>query len=202
MIDYMGVNVSSDDPNWVYCSPMSWNHDSTRATWLEEERGTGSMRVQIATLKDAVPGYRPATVPTPEVGDYADTEILAQTDTYTLNGVHSGTVVISKKKAFFNQISEVKITYDNYSDDGGIFYNGTEYAKGSMITKTTYTSDVTAVDKDGNEVSMMDVEMVFSAAIGLHTLTDQIMSPLLKVDQCHGTSRWMDREADISTLIP
>ncbi len=180
---------------------MSWDHDSARATWVEQHRETNAVRVQVATLLDAVPGQRPPTVPTPAVGDYADREILDQNGTYTLEGSHSGTVTIKKSRSFFNTVSEVEITYTDYSDDGEVFYNGKEHAKGSMMTKTTYTADLKATDRDGNEIGRMDVKLLFSAAYGLHTITKQITSPVLNVGASHGTASWMGSSADISALV-
>ncbi len=200
--DYMGINVSSEDPAWVYYSPMSWNNDSTKATWIEKHRDTGEIRVQLATLKDAAPEYGQETLPTPTVGDYVNRTILPQTGTFTLKGRNSGTVTITKSKTFFNLYSEAEIKYDNYSDDGKIFYHGTEYARGSMMTKTVYTSNVTATGINGEELGMMDVKMTFSAPYGIHTITQQIKAPVLDIKNSHGTARWMTTTADISALVP
>ncbi len=98
-------------------------------------------------------------------------------------------------------ISEVTVKYDNYSDDGKYFYNGTEYAKGSMMTKTTYTSDVKAVDPSGEEVGMMDISMVFTAPLGIHTITKHLNSPMLDLKKSHAVSSWMGKTADMSALV-
>lgn len=197
--DYMGVDLSPEDESWTYHSPMSWNNDGTKASWIEKQYGTNGVRVQIVTLVDYVPGKRVADMKTPKVGDYADTEILDVDVSGIVEGKVSGAMTLTKKSGL-SGVKTVEITYDNYSDDGVYYYNGTEYAKGSYMTKSTYTSNVKVTDKEGKEVGFMDVELYFSACLGF-SFTSTTPFPKLDLKKSKGEAYWMDRKADVDQLV-
>ncbi|MCR5546469.1 MAG: hypothetical protein K6F30_08355 [Lachnospiraceae bacterium] len=198
--DYMGLDLSDPNEEWIFNSPMSWNEDGTQAMWMEREKNRNHIRLQIATLKDYQPDDVVEAINTPEVGDYATEPGEDMDYDGIINGKESGYVEVYKKTGFFN-ITTVTFTYHDYSDDGETFYNGTESSKSSMFTKTTYTSDLKVTDEDGDEVGAMDVELVFGAAYKISSAISDAVNPALDLNKSHGVVSWEGKSADISTLV-
>lgn len=101
---------------------------------------------------DPVPDEVPWGTPY-EPGDPDPIRSHVPTGVYTLDGRHSGsatvTVVETPDKAF---VLEVTALYDNYSDDGRNFLNGTETVsnEGGNAGPITFHSALTLSDAEGN----------------------------------------------------
>ncbi len=197
---YVGVDLSDPEENWVFHSPMSWKSDSTRAMWMERQRNGNGIRVQIVSLPDYQPGPAVEAVETPQAGDYGDTSIGDQNAHGRVPGKVSGYMEISKESGFLG-MNTVTVTYENYSDNGMYYYNGTERSSGSVIAATTYTSDVRVTDGDGKELGGMDVELHFSAAYRLSSIFKGA-TPELDLNKSFGTATWDGVTVDILTLVP
>lgn len=197
---YVGVDLSDPEGNWVYHSPMSWKNDSTRAMWMERQRNGNGIRIQIVSLPEYQPGPSVATVETPQAGDYGDTSIGDPTVHGRIPGKVSGYAEITKESGFLG-VTTVTVTYENYSDDGRYYFNGTERSSGSVITATSYTSHIRVTNADGKELGGMDVELRFSAAYRLSSIFKGA-TPELDLSQSSGTATWDTVTEDISVLVP
>lgn len=198
--EYTGINLSDPKEEWVYNSPMSWNNDGTKAMWMERDRDGNHVRLRIVKLKDYNPDREVETVETPEVGDYAAAPKENMDYSGKIQGKKSGYVEVEKKSGFMSKAT-VTVKYHDYSDDGKYFYNGTETSSGSIMSKTTYTSDVKVTDKSGKEVGSMDVDMKFSAAYKLTSAFSGSTSPQLDVSGSEAVATWKGRTADISQNV-
>ncbi len=198
--DYTGLDLSNPDQNWVYHFPMSWKNDSKRVMWVERQRDGNGIRVQIASLLDYQPGPAVEMTETPQPGDYGDTSIAAQDLTGRIPGKVSGYMEITKERGWFG-VSTVMVSYENYSDDGKCYYNGTERSSGAVTAATSYSSDLRVTDADGNELGRMDVSLKFSAAYRLSSIFSGA-TPKLDLENSFGTAVWEGTSADISDLVP
>jgi len=198
---YMGLDLSDPDQVWVYHSPMSWKSDGTAAMWLERERGGEQVRVQIVRLLDYKPGKAVAAVPVPAVGSYArDPENLDSYDVKVL-GAFSGSASI-KKVAEAQNKTTVTVVYDHYSDDGKVFWDGSETSTGAFVAETTYAGDLLLTDAEGKKLGGMDVKMAMSAAYSMGSLFGNGAGPTLDKDACSGSATWGGIQKDIEDLVP
>jgi len=196
---YTGMNLSDPDNIWVYHSPMSWKSDGTAAMWMERQRGGNSLRVRIVKLMDYKPGSAVAAVPVPEVGDYAqEPGKLGSYDVKVLGDV-SGFVTV-RKETDARDNATVTVVYDNYSDDGKLYYNGTESSSGSIMSATSYSSDLVVTDANGKKLGGMDVELALSAAYSPESRG--ITGPELDKNASRGSAFWGDLEKKAEDLEP
>ena len=198
---YMGLDLSDPDRVWMYNSPMSWKSDGTAAMWMEREKGGSGVRVQIVRLLDAQPGEPVAAEATPAVGDYAQEPVSLGNYDVKMQGAVSGFVTIRKETGFLNKAT-VTALYENYSDDGQIYLNGTETSSGAVTAKTTYQGKLTLTGADGSRLGGMDVELAMSAAYSLATLFTGQNSPVLDLNASCGTADWGGRQAGLEQLVP
>lgn len=199
--DYMGLDLSDPDRVWMYHSPMSWKSDGTAAMWIEREKGGSGVRVQIVRLLDAQPGEPVAAEATPAVGNYAQEPVSLGNYDVKVRGAVSGFVTIRKETGFLNKAT-VTAVYENYSDDGQVFLNGTETSSGAITAKTTYQGNLTLTGADGSRLGGMDAELTMSAAYSLATLFTGQNSPVLDLNASRGTADWGGRQAGLVQLVP
>lgn len=197
---YTGIDLSDPEEDWVFNSPLSWNGDGTKAMWMEREKNGGRIRLQVAELLDYVPGAPVPTVTTPTVGEYAAAPQESMDYSGRINGKAAGWAELEKRSGMLGKAT-VSVVYHDYSDDGLLFYNGSEYSSGSILSKTSYTADLTVTDADGNEVGRMDVDMRFSAAYKLSSFLTGSNSPELDLAKSHGSAFWNGKSADIASLV-
>ncbi len=197
---YTGIDLSDPEEKWIFNSPLSWNGDGSKAMWMEREKSGGHVRLQIAELLDYKPGEPVAAAETPAIGDYAAAPQKSMDYSGRIDGKVSGWAELEKRSGSFGKAA-VKVTYHNYSDDGIFYYNGSEFSSGSILTKTTYTSNLRVTDAEGGELGGMDVDMHFSAAYKLSSFVTGSTSPELDLAASHGTAFWGNKAADISSLV-
>ena len=167
---------------------------------MEREKNGGHIRLQIAELLDYVPSEPVAVSETPAVGDYAAAPQKNMDYKGRINGKVSGWAEFEKQSGMLDKAS-VSIVYHDYSDDGELFYNGSESSSGSILSKTVYFSDLRVTDAEGSEVGRMDVDMHFSAAYKLTSFISGSTSPELDLNTSRGTAFFKDQTADISKLV-
>lgn len=198
--DYIGLDLSDPEEEWVFNSPLSWNADGSKAMWIEREKNGGHIRLQIAELLDYVLGKPVSVVETPAVGNYAAAPQESMDYSGRINGKISGWADLEKHSGFLGKAA-VSVIYHDYSDDGILFYNGSEYSSGSILSKTIYNADLHVTDAVGTEVGGMDVDMHFSAAYKLSSFISGSTSPELDLAASHGTAFWNTKTADIASLV-
>lgn len=126
------------------------------------QKGPAPNRLLIARLD------RPGTAPIPtvetEIGDWAPTpqNYHGNTDfpgVHKLCGHHSGTATLSILGNLM--MGKFKVTYDNFSNDGVYFLNGTDEAEGSVGAVLKWTPDLSACNADGVIVGSMKGCLIF-----------------------------------------
>jgi len=199
--DYRGINLSDPDGVWVFNSPMSWKADGTAAMWMEREREGNGVRVRIAKLKDYTPGPVVAAVATPAVGDYAMEPTKLENYDAKVQGAVSGFVTVKKETAAGNKTT-VTMVYDNYSDDGEVFYNGTEVSSGSLASETSYTSDLVVTDANGKKLGGMDVKLLLSASYSMASAIGGVTGPTLIKESSSGSAVWGSKTRRVEDMLP
>ena len=161
-IQYEGMNLSTSQ-NWIYTGdPMSWNHDGTKAMWMEVKRNENAVRIQVLRfLEPIIEREAYGVEKTPVAGDYANERILTPKTNGTIKGRANGLMTISTKESLLEG-TNVTVSYENFSNDGVYFYNGLE------VTKTTgsdciYTSSISVSDTKGEALGSQDVRLEFSS---------------------------------------
>lgn len=199
--NYRGIDLSDPTGEWVYLSPMSWNDDSTKAMWIERQADGSGFRIQIATVKDRAPGKEVEYVETPAAGSYATEPVESFDYDTTVMGKVSGSAHMSKTSGKSGS-AVITVTYDNFSDDGEYYYNGTETSSGSITSNTDYFSDLKVTDADGKECGNMQVTMRLGAAYSVPNLISGNTSPHLDTAKSSGTAVWDGAAADMTKLVP
>ena len=165
---YIGVNLSDPEGKWVYCSPISWAPDSTKAMWNERSRaseGEVRQRARIAILLDKAPAD-----PVPDAGTPSSSEIPYAVPIGTpvtqpqypikVAGKYAGELVDTFSVE--DGISTAASMYTNYSDDGKTFTDGgfTIRTPLNMFAggKTVYEGKMTVHGEHNGE---MDLHAVF-----------------------------------------
>lgn len=148
-LNYTGLDLHDPEDRFVYYSPISWHPGSKKAMWNERLRKTlgDEGRVMIAELSDYIPGKTPEIVPVPENIPYATEGILSGFPKVypeiRIAGKHSGSAVTVMTKE--GERTRYETTYENFSDDGESFLNGSESClTPGMIARgtTVYTMDL------------------------------------------------------------
>ena len=72
-LDYLGVNLSDPNDEFIFCSPISWHPSCKKVMWNECERWDKGPRhrISVAELLDYVPGETPEIMPVPQEIPYA-----------------------------------------------------------------------------------------------------------------------------------
>ena len=165
--DYMGVPLNDPEENWVYYSPMSWHPDNKRVMWPEKVRGSEECRIRIARLPDYTPGITVPVQRTPDEIPYAlsSPAELTRHEPITegkIAGKHSGFAeYYSRENNEGNRyIGDAKIVFQEYSDDGSVFYNGFEKVWQTEAGETCYEADINMTWTQSGE---MKFRLVFSS---------------------------------------
>lgn len=186
--NYMGLDLSDPDNVWVYNSPMSWKSDGSSAMWIERERDSNGARVRIVRLLGYIPGEKVAAVPTPAVGDYAQEPASLGNYDVKVRGQVSGFATVKKETGPGNKTT-VTVVYENYSDDGKVFFNGSESSSGAIMSETFYDSDLSITDAEGKRLGGMDVYLAMTAS-----------GPTLNKEACKGSAVWKGQQRSVEDM--
>lgn len=150
---YQGVVLNEED-QWVYHSPMSWHPGGKKAMWMEGLRGSHGkqMRVRKVELLDYQPGPGVPVQRTPDELPYAikdrAADSLRSTPSQDISGIiagrHSGYIDYTRKGQMPAPalMGSVQAIYNNFSDDGQVFYNGFERSHYSFMSESVYEADL------------------------------------------------------------
>lgn len=123
--NYKGESLKTDD-KWNFYGFISWSPDGTKIMFDEVDKGMENRRCQIVKLKN----YKPVITEPQNNFDgnvpYARTiaETLNLHLDYPININVNGT---SGDLEIFQNQTKCEITYNNYTEDNEVFYNGTYY---------------------------------------------------------------------------
>jgi WD40-like Beta Propeller Repeat len=154
-----------------------WSPDSTRVLlqgrYLEPApAGSNSYLVQKGPAPSELivahilrPPTKPIKPVVTQVGSWAPTPQQYQSS-FDMPGTHlvyghksgSATITIDGNVAG----GSFSVDYDNYSNDGKYFLNGTETIDGSVETTTTTTDNLTATNASGQRIGYLDANLSFS----------------------------------------
>lgn len=166
---YQGADLSDPEGKWVYCSPMSWHPDSTRAMWNERTRiadGPVQHRLRICQLLDRQPSVPVPAETTPDSAQIpyaiplsrAGKQGQAATFPIKVKGTAGGSVVNDRRAG---DPPTYTATYDNFSDDGETVYNGyiavTAPESIFAMGKTTFEADLTVSGAHNGEMKLRAV---------------------------------------------
>lgn len=210
---YFGLALNEPGGEWVYCSPLSWHPSGRRAMWMETLRGsdrTGvyrEMRIRVAHLHDYVPAASvsvrraPTAIPYGITGKAAEDALRRSDESLRsgpIAGRHSGRVDIEchSGDTLSGRPATTTVSYHNFSDDGRVFYDGTESTTSSFASGTVYRADLVVT---GDESGEMRLRATFSAvADGTRLLFDADTDGLPK---SHGFARYGSTIKRIEDLV-
>ena len=163
---YTGLDLHDPEDRYVYYSPISWHPGSKKAMWNERLRKTlgNEGRVMIAELCDYVPKEIPGIVPVPENIPYATegilTEMPGMRTEIRIAGKVSGTAVTRVGRE--DGLACYRTVYDNFSDDGKTFLNGTESSRTPGMTARGTTEYRTDLVLSGEHSGEMKLDLYFN----------------------------------------
>ena len=123
--NYKGINLNTNDL-WNFYGFISWSPDGTKIMFDEADKGMEKRRCQIVKLKN----YKPDKIEFKNNFNgnvpYARSieETLNLHLDYPININVNGT---SGDLEIFHNKTKCEITYNNYTEDNEVFYNGTYY---------------------------------------------------------------------------
>lgn len=152
---YKGTDLHDPEEKWVYNSPMSWSPDSRNVMWRENFRGSSEARIRVARLSDYQPSEAVRTVPTPDAIPYGmDAGHLFPlpedvVSSGRIAGKQAGEARFSidngqddTRGAMFGPHFSRELVYDDFSDDGVHFLDGSEKIQMNEKGETIYTADL------------------------------------------------------------
>ncbi|WP_139991492.1 hypothetical protein [Paenibacillus paridis] len=165
---YQGIQLTTDEENWVYSSPMSWHPDGKRVMWPEMVRGSDGthMRLQTANLPDykSEPAV-PFTTTTDNIPyGIKDLTVLNSVNPNIegkIAGKHSGYMNYTRNVTGYSGNTEAQFV--NFSDDGENYYNGYEKNLYNAAEGCYYE---TAMQLTGSNQGEMNFRATFSALVG------------------------------------
>ena len=193
--NYIGKNLHEED-GWTFNSPISWHYSSKKALFMEIEkiRDDGkeqNRRIRRVNLKNYEPAEIKKEKKTPENIPYALSmeEALNKPTSLVLDGKivgKTGEIIFDMK-----QLS-VNLTYNNYSEDNLIFYNGNilmnmDYLKGENSYQVN-------VKMTGKETGNSDFRLTFNNTNN-HLLYDMGSDSKAKT---YGSSTYGGKSIDVS----
>lgn len=166
---YQGVDLSDPEEKWVYCSPMSWHPDSTRAMWNERTRiadGPVRHRLRLCQLLDREPSAPVPAYMTPDSSGIPYAVALGSAARREQPGSFpikvrgkAGGCVVNNRRA--GDTPTYTATYDNFSDDGKTVYNGyiavTAPESIFAMGKTCFEADLTVSGEHSGEMRLRAV---------------------------------------------
>ena len=145
--NYHGIDLHDKEDKFVFCSPISWHPSNLKALWCEIEKNGTKRRLKKLELSNYTPSSYPKIENTTDNVPYALNmsemdNLKFETETNgIIKGKHSG--YIEYYNSGISQAPQtVKLSYENYSDDGKKFYNGEEIYYGDRSNKFVYSSNV------------------------------------------------------------
>lgn len=164
---YQGIQLTTDEKNWFFSSPMSWHPDGKRVMWPEMLKGGDPTKMRLQTAK--LPDYKseppvPITTTTDNIPyGIKDLTVLDSVNPNIegkIAGKHSGYINYVRNDSGYSGNTEA--LYVNFSDDGEDFYNGYE--------KVHYSADggryETNLQLTGSKQGEMNFRATFSALGG------------------------------------
>jgi len=159
--DYDGVILNDPENKYVYCSPMTWQPSGKKVMWPEVLRGTSERRLRIAELLDYQPQNDTPPQATPLNIPYATTDIEKLLGTTKMP--NSDLKIAGEKEGemqFSKAGSASTSTFNNYSDDGKVFFNGFEKSQYNDKGEVVYEADL---EMTGAQTGSMKCMLTFSA---------------------------------------
>lgn len=207
--EYTGFNLNTQN-DWVFGSPISWHPNSTKAMWIERQRGerheVGARqpgRMQAVRLLDYKPGSAVAAKRTPDAMAFASSD-LSVAKTYAAKtreidakvyGKHSGHITYRRTPA-----GVIEKTYSNFSDDGLHVYTGRETMQNNPRGTSIYTADVSLT---GPKPGVMKLKMTFGPATDFYKPTKILFTPDASgVPLSNGYTEYDGKRLDVSSLTP
>lgn len=206
---YVGTNLNTET-NWVFGSPLSWHPSSSKAMWIERQRGErrgpggGQLgRMQAVRLLDYKPGPAVPAKPTPESMGYASSDLSvvrgyaakAQDINVKVYGKHSGYVTYRRTPA-----GVIEKAYTNFSDDGQHVYAGRETMQNNPRGNSTYTADVSLT---GPQPGAMKLKITFGPATDFYNPTKILFAPDASgVPLSGGYTEYGGKKLEVSSLVP
>ncbi|MEJ5979631.1 hypothetical protein WG901_23465 [Novosphingobium sp. PS1R-30] len=202
---YTGTNLNTS-PAWVFASPLSWHPSSSRAMWIEGQRGARGeqpRRMQAVRLLDYKRGPVVAARLTPRRMAYASGDLSivpgyaakAKDVDVKVYGKHSGYITYRRTPA-----GTIEKTYANFSDDGRALYVGRETMQNNPRGNSTYTADVTL---RGPKQGVMKLTMTFGPATDFYDPSRILFTPDASgVPLSHGYTEYDGKRLEVSALTP
>ncbi len=172
--EYKGEQLNDPEGKWVYLSPMSWHPNNKSAIWPEMiKRSMGNpdakhTRIRKVDLidykpKEAVPVQdTPTDIPYGIENGLDSIDNSSKDNSFRIKGRYSGYVEVIKtsQQSFMGPAGTTDVIYNDYSDDGKIFYNGYEKSSYSLVSESTYESKLLMTGAENGE---MNLKITFSA---------------------------------------
>lgn len=198
---YLGVNLNTQD-GWVFFSPMSWHPSSTKALWLEGQRGGRSRRMQVVHLPKSPPAPAVAARPTPREIPYGSSD-LSLVAPYAKSSQDIAVKVYGRKSGHiaFRRSPDgvIQKTYVNFSDDGLSTYSGSERMQANPRGRSTYTAKLTVA---GPKPGIMDLKMTFGPLSGRSPAQIIFDADPSGAPATHGYVEYAGRRLNVDTLAP
>ena len=165
-LQYLGLDLHDPEDRFIYYSPISWHPGSKKVMWNERLRKTlgNEGRVMIAELLDYVPGVIPEIAPVPENIPYATEGILTEAPkippVFRVKGASCGFA----ETAFTleeGKLQKFTTRYENFSDDGESFLNGSESTVSPGLVAAGDTSYEADLRMTGAHSGEMKVKLLF-----------------------------------------
>jgi len=196
-----GVNLSTQE-DWVFYSPMSWAPSGTKAMWIEGQRGSDRLRIQVVRL----PGYQPAATaaskPVPHDIPYASSD-LSMVAAFAKASQDMDVKIYGRKSGYITYRHRpdgvIEKTYANFSDDGQSVYSGSERMEVNPRGRSTYMANVKL---SGTKTGIMDLRITFGPLSGrspaeIISEADQTGAPLSR-----GYVQYAGQNLNVQTLLP
>lgn len=160
--EYMGYDLH--DEGWAFNSPLSWHPSCKKGMFSETKQNSEKTqkRIRIVHLDNYKPSKILENKSTPDNIKYAKTlEDLNKTEIEDINGYfkgkHSGIMIFNKTK------THSKSVYQNYTDDGKIFYNGYEEYELIPTSERENTGKLTScLEMSGEKTGIMNLTIAIN----------------------------------------
>ena len=158
--NYKGKNLQTSD-SWNFNGFISWSPDSTKIMFDEIEKGSSERRCQIVKLKN----YKPSEI---KFADNFNPNVpYARTieETINLHLDYPIDINVTGKSGILQIHHDEKkcvLTYDNFTEDNEIFYNGTySYEKITLDNSTKNSVYQVNIKSEGKKKGNCDYRLWF-----------------------------------------
>lgn len=203
---YEGVNLSDPEGKWVYCSPMSWHPDSTRAMWNESTRlcqGNVKSRLRRCRLLDKAPSAPVPALRTPDREEipYAlplSCALEQKTEKLPLKIKGAGGGVVTNSRI---AVETYETLYEKFSEDGRTFYDGWIRVKAPanmfMPGETVIESDIRVT---GEHTGRMELRIALQADERFQIHPDRSLDESGK-PKCFGFAEFDGIRRNVSDMV-